>query len=144
MDVGKNNLVLMNDRLEVEAVLGFGFANHVVPEFGTRVIKGREHGLVRWSVKPADDDRLVVHGWAGSGGVVESVEMIITHGERLAPGGLAGPGIETDQSDGFLVAVLAGDEEFVLPDDGGAGAGAGELGGPEEGVFSKLGWEFGR
>jgi len=42
-----------------------------------------------------------------------------------------------------LPAVLTGDEEFVLPDDGGAGTGSGELGGPDEIVFSKRGGDLG-
>lgn len=109
-------------------MLGFDLADFVIPELGSGMVKGRKHGFVIGSVEPTDDDGAVIYRGAGSRGVIETVEMVISHGERFTPEGFSGLGIEAEQSDGFRVAVLTGNEKFVFPDDRGTGTRARELG----------------
>jgi hypothetical protein len=123
----EDNLFLVNDWLEAEAVLGFDLANSVIPELGSGMVKGSKHGFVIGSVEPTDYDGVVIHRGTGSRGVIESVEMVGSHGERFAPEGFSGLGIEAEQSDGFRVTVLTGNEKFVFPDDRGTGTRAREL-----------------
>lgn len=80
MNMGEDNLFLVNDWLKAEAVLGFNFADFIIPEHGSGMVKGSEHGFVVGSVEPTDDDGAVIHCGAGSRRVIESVKMVVSNG----------------------------------------------------------------
>lgn len=80
MNVGDDNLFLVNDWLKAESVLGFDLSDFVVPELGSGMVKGSEHGFVIGSVEPTDDDNALIHGGACCRGVIESVEVVVSYG----------------------------------------------------------------
>ena len=73
MNVGDDNLFLVNDWLKAESVLGFDLSNFVVPELGSGMVKGSEYGFVIGSVEPTDDDNAFIKREDGCRGVIETV-----------------------------------------------------------------------
>jgi hypothetical protein len=131
----------VNHGVEAEAVLALEGADVEVPDLFSLVVKGGKPGGLGRAIEPGNDHAVLRDRRGGSGGVVETVQVVIADLERAIPETLAAVGIETQQADGVAIPVFTGEEKLVLPDDWGTRSGSGELRRPNQGLLGQSGGE---